>query len=288
MDVSQLTCILKMKFVFSSLMLLFSFVIFFNSCQTNKIKKSQTNQSRIITETTTDKYWIFLMAGQSNMAGRAIIEKEDSNDNPKILSINSNNEWIVAQEPLHFYEPPFAGLDCGVSFGREVLQGKPDSFHVVLIPCAVGGTSIEQWLGDSLWRGVKLLSNFREKVKLAQSLGPIKGILWHQGENNANQQSVDSYLSNLRSLVDTCRQIVRNDSLPFFLGNLGSFAKDEQTQIYWDELNQQMFELTKQRKQVYVIPTADLTDKGDHLHFDSKSQRLLGKKFAFAVNLIMK
>lgn len=262
-------------------------MICMSSCKADKVIQSDTNLEEIYPEQTKDKYWIFLLAGQSNMAGRAAVEAEDWNENSRILTINEQGDWIVAQEPLHFYEPAFAGLDCGLSFAQEVILNKPDSFHIVLIPCAVGGTSIEQWLGDSLCRGVNLLSNFKEKVKLAQSLGPIKGILWHQGENNANQQGVQNYLSNLSSLVDTFRTITNNDSLPFFIGSLGSFAKDAETQMYWNELNTEIFHLTKQRKKVYVIQTADLTDKGDHLHFDAKSQRLLGKKFAHAVNLFV-
>ncbi|MBP6623878.1 MAG: sialate O-acetylesterase [Chitinophagaceae bacterium] len=276
-----------MKFYWVFLVGLITCMICMSSCKADKVIQSDNNLEEIYPEQTKDKYWIFLLAGQSNMAGRAAVEAEDWNDNSHILTVNEQGDWIVAQEPLHFYEPAYAGLDCGLSFAQEVILEKPDSFHIVLIPCAVGGTTIEQWLGDSLCRGVKLLSNFKQQVKHAQSLGTIKGVLWHQGENNANQQGVQSYLSNLINLVDTFRNITKVKNLPLFIGTLGSFAKDAETQMYWNKLNEEMLKLVEQRKEVYVIQTAELTDKGDHLHFDSNSQRLLGKKFAHVVNLFV-
>ncbi|NJO25927.1 MAG: sialate O-acetylesterase [Bacteroidia bacterium] len=130
--------------------------------------------------------WIFVMAGQSNMAGRGIIEADDTATDKRILSIDKNGELIPAKEPLHFYEPALAGLDCGVSFAKTLLKSAPANISILMIPTAVGGSSISQWLGDSLYRGVKLYSNFLEKIALAKEHGVIKGIIWHQGESDTN------------------------------------------------------------------------------------------------------
>lgn len=93
--------------------------------------------------------WIFLMAGQSNMAGRGMVEPQDTLSHPRILTINRNNEVILAKEPLHFYEPNLTGLDCGVSFARELIKHQ-NTITILLVPVAVGGSSTQQWLGDSL------------------------------------------------------------------------------------------------------------------------------------------
>lgn len=53
-----------------------------------------------------------------------------------------------------------------------------------LVPCAIGGSSIEQSLGDSTYRGITLYSNFLHKAIAAAQHGTIKGLLWHQGETN--------------------------------------------------------------------------------------------------------
>ena len=52
-----------------------------------------------------ESFYIFLLAGQSNMAGRGFVEAEDTLSDPRVLSLNKNNEWVYAKEPLHYYEP---------------------------------------------------------------------------------------------------------------------------------------------------------------------------------------
>ena len=120
------------------------------------------------------KTWVFILAGQSNMAGRGAVEAEDSVTHPRIMMINKQGQIVPAKEPLHFYEPKMAGLDCGLSFANAMIKDCPDDVSILLIPAAVGGSNIRQWLGDSVHRGVKLLSNFKEKMALAKQYGTIK------------------------------------------------------------------------------------------------------------------
>src|SRR6187399_144272 len=74
-----------------------------------------------------ENVWVFIMAGQSNMAGRGAVEPEDTVPDKRILSINKDGGIIIAKEPLHFYEPERTGLDCGVSFAKALLKKTPDS-----------------------------------------------------------------------------------------------------------------------------------------------------------------
>ena len=107
-----------------------------------------------------ENVWVFIMAGQSNMAGRGIVEPGDTVPDKRIMSINKEGHIILAKEPLHFYEPERTGLDCGLSFAKTLIKKIPDSISILMIPTAVGGSSIKQWLEDSLYRNVKLFSNF--------------------------------------------------------------------------------------------------------------------------------
>ncbi len=129
------------------------------------------------------KVWVFILAGQSNMAGRGWVEPGDTLAEKRLLTINKDGQLIQAKEPLHFYEPNLTGLDCGYSFGTTILKNVPADISVLLIPTAVGGSSISQWLGDSVHRDVKLFSNFLKKLEIGRRYGTIKGILWHQGES---------------------------------------------------------------------------------------------------------
>ena len=224
-----------------------------------------------------NKVWIFICAGQSNMAGRAFVEPMDTLSNKRILSINREGQLIYAKEPLHFYEPSRTGLDCGVAFGQTIINNIPDSISILIIPTAVGGSSVGQWLGDSTHRNVKLLSNFREKVDSAKKYGQIKGILWHQGENDANTMDIPLYNSKLSSLFHTFRTITGNTNLPILIGELGSFSKDK---INWELLNEKIIEYSKTDGYSVVISTFDLQDIGDSVHFNSAGQRMMGQRMA--------
>src|SRR6185369_14432957 len=86
--------------------------------------------------------WVFILAGQSNMAGRGLVEPQDTIPSERILAINKDGKLIVAKEPLHFYQNTLTGLDCGLSFGKAIVKEVPGRISVLLIPTAVGGSSI--------------------------------------------------------------------------------------------------------------------------------------------------
>lgn len=167
--------------------------------------------------------WIFILAGQSNMAGRGLLEVEDTSTHPDVLVLDSMDNWIIAQEPLHYYEPVRRGLHCGMAFAREMIRLNRDSIRVGLVPCAVGGSSVELWLYDSTYRGVKLFSNFSQKVSRAKQKGTIKGILWHQGESNLNTGSLSDYSRKLDSLFIQMRTNTGLPSLPIVMGDWENF-----------------------------------------------------------------
>ena len=226
-----------------------------------------------------DKFYIYLLAGQSNMAGRGFVQPADTLTSPRVLALNKNNEWVLAKEPLHYYEPTRTGLDCGLSFGKKLsaLYGK--EITIGLVPCAVGGSSIEQWLGDLTYRDVALYSNLIQKAKAAMQNGTIKGILWHQGESNSSGPSYRNYKKNLDAFFTKLRTDLGNKTLPIYVGELASFI-NRSTNRFVDSVNNDLHEFSRTDKNIYVIPTSDLTHRGDSLHFDSRSLRIMGKRFA--------
>jgi Carbohydrate esterase, sialic acid-specific acetylesterase len=222
--------------------------------------------------------WVFVLAGQSNMAGRGMVEPMDTVPDPRILTINSGGDLVMAKEPLHFYEPELTGLDCGLSFGREMLKHIPDSVSLVLIPTAVGGSAVGQWINDSTHRGVPLLSNFREKVEIGKQFGEIKGILWHQGETDAaHAETLEIYDRQLHDLFRVFREVTGDENLPIVLGELGFYSKTAED---WRALNAKIAAYVKSDPHAYLISTGDLNHKGDSVHFDSEGQRTLGRRFA--------
>ena len=253
------------------------------ACHHNAVDKRTINFPKQITNVMTppskQNVWVFILAGQSNMAGRGWVEPNDTLPDERILTINKEGQLVVAKEPLHWYEPERTGLDCGVSFGAEMIKKIPADNYVLLVPTAVGGSSISQWIGDSLYRGVKLLSNFREQAEIARQYGTIKGILWHQGESDANEKDIPHYKERLGELFRQFRSIAGNNDLPIILGELGSFSNDKQN---FSLINKAIHDYSSTDKNTTVITTGDLKDGGDNLHFNSKGQRLMGQRFAEA------
>ena len=251
-------------------------IMMLSSCTVSKntIQTKEESQEKKSDQTV----WVYLMAGQSNMAGRGAVEAQDTISNPRILSIDSKGNWVLAKEPLHFYEN--SGLDCGLSFAQEMLKHVPDSVTIALVPCAVGGSSIYQWLKDSEHRGVKLLSNFKQKVNLAKTKGEIKGILWHQGESNANEKDIPVYNKAVDSLFEIFRTEVGDANLPIVMGELGRFAKPEEKALRFQRINEVIRYVAENDKNTYWVSSKGLDHKGDNLHFNSAAQRALGKRYA--------
>jgi hypothetical protein len=224
-----------------------------------------------------ESLWVFILAGQSNMAGRGLVEPQDTIPSERVLTINKDGEIIVAKEPLHFYEPSVRGLDCGLSFGKTLSTKVPDSISILLIPTAVGGSSISQWLGDSIYRQVQLLTNFKEKVEVGKKFGQIKGILWHQGESDAKPNRIPLYKDRLIHLFGKFREIAGNKNLPILIGELPSFPRNHENKM---KINEQLRLYSSIDSNSDVIKVSDLQHKGDNVHFNSEGQRILGERYA--------
>lgn len=232
-----------------------------------------------VTSTSKRQTWVFLMAGQSNMAGRGVVEAQDTITDARILTINKDYQIVRAKEPIHLYEPNLKGLDCGLSFAKTLLKDIDKSVTILLIPTAVGGSSSRQWLGDSVHRNVQLMTNFRQKMEFAKTNGIVKGILWHQGESDANTKAIPQYKENLKKLFGIFREYAGNDKLPIMIGELGTYSKSP---TEWNAINEIIRQYVASDPNAYLVSTSDLKHKGDFIHFDSEGQRLMGQRLADA------
>lgn len=162
---------------------------------------------------------IFILSGQSNMAGRGgvnghhkwegVVPPECSPDS-SILRLNAQLHWESAREPLH------ADIDtkkaCGVGPGMSFSNAVRKRVGVVgLVPCAVGGTAIKEWA-----RGQPLYENMVNRAKESvKSGGEIKALLWYQGESDTSSYNdAKSYKDNMESLIQNVRQDLGSPSLP--------------------------------------------------------------------------
>ena len=89
------------------------------------------------------QFHLYLLIGQSNMAGRGPVDAESKVAHPRVLMLNKNREWVSATDPLHF-DKAVAGVGPGLAFGKQMAEANP-RVRIGLIPCAVGGTPISAW-----------------------------------------------------------------------------------------------------------------------------------------------
>ncbi len=259
----------------------FFIVLLFTACAHQPVTDRTANfpimEQAIILNSNKEKVWVFIMAGQSNMAGRGLVEPKDTLVNERILTINKNGKIIAAKEPLHFYEPELAGLDCGISFAQSLLSYIPADIQIIMVPTAVGGSAISQWLNDAVHRKVKLYSNFEEQIRLAENVGVVKAVLWHQGESDANPKDIPLYQERLRILLNKFRETTNKPDMPVLLGQLGLFNKNQE---FFERINAELIAYSATDKRSAVISSRGLHHKGDSLHFNSRGQRLMGQRFA--------
>ncbi|MCL1125205.1 sialate O-acetylesterase [Shewanella surugensis] len=214
---------------------------------------------------------IFLLMGQSNMAGRGLLSESPSIEDPQI-EVFKNNEWIPAVEPLHS-DNAEAGIGLAMSFAKSVRAHEPGS-TVQLVPCAVGSTCIDDWLEGPIYD--KALSN----IKNALQGGELKAILWLQGESDCSHPiNADLYLGKLEQFVVQIRAELNHPDIPFISGELPDFLKQGGRFQHIDKINRAISLLETKIPHYRRVKTNGLTPNRDNIHFDSKSLRILGHRY---------
>ncbi len=224
---------------------------------------------------------VFLLIGQSNMAGRATIEDVDKEpiDGAMLWNV-AERKWQPAAPPYNLFSPHrkavgMQRLNCGPSFVREYRKSNPDC-KVGIVCVARGGTRIEQW-EKGLQKPWSLYDTAVAATKsaLADGKGQLKGILWHQGEGNSGRPL--DYLPLLRELVQNLRADLGAPRVPFVFSQLGPWRAK------YAAFNRMIIEQPRlvpaPLARIACVNTAGLT-AFDEAHFDSASQRTLGERYA--------
>ncbi|MEO7653898.1 MAG: sialate O-acetylesterase [Bryobacteraceae bacterium] len=226
---------------------------------------------------------LWVLAGQSNMVGRAIID-ESHTSHPLVRAFLQVGGWHVARDPLHEQrngpKGTRLGAGLGLTFGKEMVRetGVP----VGLIPCAQGGTSLEQWSPALASQGAaSLYGNLLERVRLAG--GRIAGVLWYQGENDSPPETAPTYGSRFEAFVPALRRDLGRPDLPFYYAQLSRYANPPAP--YYENWNkiQEAQRLAESRiPGVRMVATIDL-ELGDPIHLGRPALERLGRRFARAV-----
>lgn len=222
------------------------------------------------------KFHLYLLMGQSNMAGRGKIETEDKTPNPRVLTFATNATWQIAVEPITHDRPTLLGVGPGVAFGKVMAESNP-GVTIGLVPCAVGGTPLNRWEN-----GGDLYSNAVHRAKLAMKYGTLKGILWHQGESDSKPGLAETYGDRLAKMIQDIRADLNSPNVPFVVAQLGEFLYSRQATNITEAriVNETLANIPAHVSRTGCASSAGLTHKGDEVHFDTASQRELGRRYA--------
>ncbi len=231
-------------------------------------------------------FHLFLLAGQSNMAGRGKLGEPDRTPHPRVLMFDKAAKWVPAVDPLHFDKPGIVGVGLGKTFGTDYAEAHPEVV-VGLIPCAVGGSPIAAWEPGGYHGSTKThpYDDALARARSALPSGVLKGILWHQGESDASPESARVYEPKLHALIARFRKELDAPNVPFIAGQMGQFKErpwnDAKTMV--DAAHQQ---LPKKVPRTAFVSSAGLTHKGDQIHFDARSYRELGHRYFRALQTL--
>jgi hypothetical protein len=234
-------------------------------------------------------FHIYLAFGQSNMEGYpGNIEAQDQTVNARFKMMAAvdwpdksrvKGTWYTATPPLCRNS---TGLNPCDYFGRTLADSLPATVKIGIINVAVAGCAIEMFdkdkyktyvAGQASWLqdiangyGGSPYARLVEMAKLAQKDGVIRGFLMHQGESGS---STGQWANEVKIVYNNLIQDLGLDpaKTPLLAGDLVRPSTMVQG-------------LPKTLPNSYVIATTGLSDRGDGLHFDAKSYRELGKRYA--------
>ncbi len=216
---------------------------------------------------------LFLLIGQSNMAGRGAVEAQDTEPIPRVYMLTKELDWKPAADPMHFDKPAIIGVGIGRSFAKVLLKANP-SASIGLIPSAFGGSSLEEWNP-----GGKLYADALSRARAAMKSGMLRGILWRQGEADSSGDGLArSYGDRWKRLIGSLREDLGAGKVPVIVGQLGEFFARPSARI----VNEQLATLPLTAARTGFVSSAGLNHKGDNVHFDTPSLREFGRRYGLA------
>ena len=227
---------------------------------------------------------------------------------------------VRAEDPLHVPFDPDNGfkdleyIGLGLSFAKTALPYTER--NIVLVPAAWSGSSFcandggpfggwnaqptdDPNLGNTLLfdRAVA-----RANAALSETGGILRGILWHQGESDANERCAPSYAANLERLVRELRLAIAADrrggdlrqpdaNIPFVLGSMSRGADERDPDLPNYSESKILIDLAHRNLPSVVAHAAlsnhdDLTPANGYpcgnttcIHFGAEALREMGRRY---------
>ncbi|MDR1304910.1 MAG: sialate O-acetylesterase [Verrucomicrobiales bacterium] len=246
---------------------------------------------------------VWILAGQSNMQGRAR-RPPQGEGGPLVRALRLNRRWARAADPLHllaespdaahYAGPPLTAAQIekllaaeprgggpGVWFGNAMFRA--DGVPQGLICAAHGGTSMTQWSPKLKKLGGGSL--YGSLLRTVSGTGqPVAGVLWYQGENDANPADAPRYTLRMKELVAALRRDLRQPRLPWVIVQLAR-TTSLADQWSWFAVREQQRTLPLTVRDLAVVAALDLP-MDDWIHVGGEGMPVLGRRLALALRAL--
>jgi len=235
---------------------------------------------------------LYLLTGQSNMSGRALLPNPAPAAVPGVYVFGNDGRWHEGREPVDFAEgqiddvsaDPGSGAGPSIAFAAALREKHPDR-PIGLVPCAKGGSSIAEWrrdLGDHTLYGSCL-----KRARAASTAGTITGVLFFQGETDGMSSPLTApppdptgWAAAFRTFVADLRRDLAAPALPVVFAEIGPVPPGGPFPA-WEHV--------KEAQRSIDLPgvariRSDDQPLRDPLHFDFEGQQVLGRRFAEAMD----
>jgi Carbohydrate esterase, sialic acid-specific acetylesterase len=220
-------------------------------------------------------FHIFMLMGQSNMAGVAKSEASDKNTDERLKVWGGCNQkagqWNLANPPLSDC-PGGSGInlstsvDPGIWFAKTLLKKLPAGHTIGLIGTAESGEKIETFI-----TGGKHHDAIMKKIAAVKTAPNARfaGVIFHQGESNTGQATWPGLVKQLYNEVKQAFGV--SYDVPFILGELpaGGCCSSHNTRVHEAAMQLPMGSYVSQQD----------TKVMDQYHFDHASVVLMGTRY---------
>ncbi|MDB5106763.1 MAG: hypothetical protein JWP91_4452 [Fibrobacteres bacterium] len=224
---------------------------------------------------------LWIIAGQSNASGYG----RGPYDDPPELGLHMlrhHGAWTLAAHPLSdasstvfpaARETYNTGHSPFLHFARAL---KRELRHpIALLPTALGGSPLQDWHPDS----GPLFANLKAMVDLAG--GRVKGMVWYQGETDAEPGRADDYLDRFLACVKGWRSALKDPELPILTVQLARYRSERpgEEDREWSRVREAQRQAALRDARVFAVPALDLA-LDDTIHIGTAGNMTLGARLA--------
>lgn len=208
------------------------------------------------------------------MAGRGFLQEAAPVCDERIFMLR-NGRWQMMSEPIHF-DRAVAGVGPAASFAQAWCHAHPTE-QIGLIPCAEGGSSIDEWQPEEL-----LFRHAVSEAKYAMEQSELTAILWHQGESDSQGEKYRDYYEKLNKVVNSLREALGVPQVPFILGGLGDYLGKTGFGLScteYEAINRELQRYAESNAHCYFVTGEKLYSNPDGIHINTESQRRFGIRY---------